>query len=138
MIRARRLPRIAPVSPAERPVYVLVAAWVLAMIGIPILRWTFGDDALPIGITIGVLLQVIAVSLAVISAWGVRRGLLTLGVIVALAWLTEFIGSKTGFPFGSYDYTARLQPQLGGVPLLIPLAWLMMLPPAWVCLLYTS
>ncbi|MBK9747058.1 MAG: carotenoid biosynthesis protein [Chloroflexi bacterium] len=64
-------------------------------------------------------------------AWGGRRALTTIGVIVALAWLTEFIGHTTGFPFGSYDYTPRLQPQVGGVPLLIPLAWLMMLPPAW-------
>ena len=48
-----------------------------------------------------------------------------------VAWTSEAVGSKTGFPFGAYHYTDRLQPQLLGVPLLIPLAWLMMLPPAW-------
>ena len=45
-----------------------------------------------------------------------------------IGWTAEAIGSKTGFPFGAYHYTDRLQPQLLGVPLLIPLAWLMMLP----------
>jgi putative membrane protein len=52
-------------------------------------------------------------------------------VVLAAAWTMEFIGHTSGFPFGSYDYTERFQPQLAGVPLLIPLAWLMMLPPSW-------
>ena len=51
--------------------------------------------------------------------------------IPAMGWAIEYLGSTTGFPFGRYHYTDRLQPQLGHVPLLIPLAWLMMLPPAW-------
>jgi putative membrane protein len=48
-----------------------------------------------------------------------------------LSYLAELIGSSTGIPFGKYHYTDILQPQIAGVPLLIPLAWLMMLPPAW-------
>lgn len=124
----RELPSI---SRQERLIYGIVAAWILAMIAVPIFRWTLGDGALPAAVSLGVLLQVIAVGATVIGAWGARRGLLTLGAVVGLAWLTEFIGSHTGFPFGAYHYTPRLQPQLGGVPLLIPLAWLMMLPPAW-------
>ncbi len=124
----RTLPRI---SAQERLVYGLVVVWILTMISVPIVRWTLGDAALPTAVSLGVLMQVIAVCVVLISAWGIRRALTTIGVIVALAWLTEFIGHTTGFPFGSYDYTPRLQPQLGGVPLLIPLAWLMMLPPAW-------
>jgi putative membrane protein len=51
--------------------------------------------------------------------------------VAGLAWGVEFVGQATGWPFGRYDYTSALQPQLGGVPLLIPLAWLMMLLPAW-------
>jgi putative membrane protein len=46
-------------------------------------------------------------------------------------WLIEFVGSTTGYPFGVYHYTDLLQPQVGGVPILIPLGWWMMLPPAW-------
>jgi putative membrane protein len=43
----------------------------------------------------------------------------------------ELLGSSTGLIFGEYGYTPLLQPQLAGVPLLVPLAWLMMFPPAW-------
>ena len=43
----------------------------------------------------------------------------------------EWLGSTTGFPFGSYRYTRLMQPQLANVPVLIPLAWFMMLPCAW-------
>ncbi len=122
---------IARVAPVDRLIYGIVGAWVLAMIGVPILRWVFGDGALPYGVAVGVLLQVIAVLVILIHAWGARRTLLTVTVIIAAAWFVEFAGHTTGFPFGAYGYTDRLQPQLGGVPLLIPLAWLMMLPPAW-------
>ena len=51
--------------------------------------------------------------------------------IIILTWAIEAIGTATGFPFGSYSYTDHLQPQLLGVPLFIPLAWMMMLPPSW-------
>lgn len=44
----------------------------------------------------------------------------------------ELLGSKTGFPFGSYGYSSDLQPQILGVPLIVPLAWLMMAYPALV------
>ncbi len=44
----------------------------------------------------------------------------------------ELLGSKTGFPFGDYFYSSQLQPQILGVPLIVPLAWLMMAYPALV------
>ncbi len=52
-------------------------------------------------------------------------------IVAALSWGIEALGASTGVPFGSYDYTQRLQPQLFHVPLLIPLAWWMMLGPSW-------
>jgi len=64
-------------------------------------------------------------------AWGWPRVLKTLVIIGVCSYLAELLGSSTGIPFGKYHYTELLQPQLMGVPLLIPLAWLMMLPPAW-------
>ena len=109
----------------------LLAAWVLTMISIPILRWTVGDDALPWAVSAGVVLQAAAVLTTLHHAWGARQTLQAVALTLPLAWLVEFVGSKTGLPFGEYHYTELLRPQLGGVPLLIPLAWLMMLPPAW-------
>lgn len=119
------------IAPADRPVYALVAAWTLAMITLPILLWTFGEGALPGGVLLSVVLLVTAGGWVLVRAWDVRRALGTMAAVVVLAWGVEWLGSTSGFPFGTYHYTARLQPQLFNVPLLVPLAWLMMLPSAW-------
>jgi putative membrane protein len=113
------------------PGALLVAAWLLTMIALPIVRWTLGDAALQQGIVFGVIVQVAVVLAVLVQAWGWLPTLRLAVTVIGLAWLAEFVGSQTGFPFGAYHYTPVLQPQLGGVPLLIPLAWLMMLPPAW-------
>ena len=107
------------------------AVWLLAMIAIPILRRLLGDSVLATGVSVTVLLQATATFAALCTAWPGRKVLKTALLIVVLAWMLEWIGSTTGIPFGRYHYTDQLQPQLGRVPLLIPLAWLMMLPPAW-------
>lgn len=101
------------------------------MISLPIVNWTLGQAALQRGIILGVLIQVSVVIMVLWRAWGWSTILVTSGKIIVLAWLAEAVGSKTGFPFGLYSYTEVLQPQILGVPALIPLAWLMMLPPAW-------
>ncbi|MCO6452108.1 MAG: carotenoid biosynthesis protein [Caldilineales bacterium] len=115
----------------SRPALILTLAWVLAMISLPIQRWLFGDAIIPAGVTLAVVLQASAVLALLTHRWGVARTIRTATLVVILAWLVEAVGSRSGLPFGEYTYTARLQPQALGVPLLIPLAWLMMLPPAW-------
>lgn len=109
----------------------LLATWVLALLAMPIVQWIVGHPGLIAGVVLGVLLQAALAVVFLAQASGVRRTVLTVLVIVVVAWGSEALGSKTGFPFGAYDYTVTLQPQLLGVPLLIPLAWLMMLSPAW-------
>jgi putative membrane protein len=42
----------------------------------------------------------------------------------------EVLGVNTGFPFSPYEYTDVLNPQLLGVPVVVPLAWTMMAYPA--------
>ncbi len=49
-----------------------------------------------------------------------------------IAWLFEHLGSQYGFLFGHYAYTDLLGVKLGGVPVIIPAAWFMMLYPAWM------
>lgn len=116
---------------SDRIVYGLIILWTLAMIFVPILRWTLGDDGLIGGLTIGVTLQIAAVIAILWRAWGAKRALIVFAVVPLIAWLSEVIGINTGLPFGVYHYTERLQPQIGDVPILVPLAWLMMLPPSW-------
>lgn len=115
----------------SRPLLAFLIVWLLAMIMLPIARWIWGDAATPAALSIAVVAQVALVIAILRGGWSLRRVVLTVAAVMALGWLVEYIGSTTGFPFGEYDYTARLQPQLGKVPLLIPLAWLMMLPPSW-------
>jgi lycopene beta-cyclase len=109
----------------------LLAAWLLTMIGVPILRWTWGDALLPAAISITVLLLVAAVLVILRHSWSRRQLLYLIAIVLPMTWAIEWVGSRTGFPFGAYHYTDLLQPQLLHVPLLIPFAWLMMLPPAW-------
>jgi lycopene beta-cyclase len=109
----------------------LLVAWLITMISMPIGEWIWGERALLVGVVVSVVLQGGLAVLFLAEAGSLRRTLLTIGGIVLIAWMSEAVGSKTGFPFGAYHYTESLQPQLLGVPLLIPLAWLMMLPPAW-------
>lgn len=109
----------------------LLATWVMALLAMPIVQWAVGHPGLIAGVILGVLLQASLAVLFLAQAAPFRRTALTVLIVVVIAWASEALGSKTGFPFGVYDYTATLQPQLLGVPLLIPLAWLMMLPPAW-------
>ncbi len=118
-------------APIRWPPLLLFCSWLCTMISIPILRWFLGDIALRWGVISTVCLLAATVLSILQQAWGARRALRVIVPVIALAWLVEYVGHTTGYPFGDYKYTALLQPQLGGVPLIIPLAWLMMLPPAW-------
>lgn len=114
-----------------RSTLVPLVLWVLTMISLPILGWILGEGYLIRGMALGVLMQASAVLLILYFGWGWAGTLKTFAIVVTLSFLAEFAGSTSGLPFGKYHYTGLLQPQLGGVPLLIPLAWMMMLPPAW-------
>lgn len=52
-----------------------------------------------------------------------RRAMFAASIIVILTFLVEVVGSTTGFPFGSYDYTTALTPQLLDVPIIVSFAW---------------
>jgi uncharacterized membrane protein len=63
---------------------------------------------------------------------GSRTGAGVLLVVVFAAVAFEAVGLATGFPYGAYRYGPGLGPTLLGVPLLVPLAWLMMAWPSWL------
>lgn len=72
---------------------------------------------------------------AVADATRVRgrgRGLALLGSAGGLGFAAELVGVATGRPFGTYHYTDRLGPRVGGVPVAAAAAWAMMARPAWV------
>ncbi len=133
--RARGLPHLAIFSSEGGPNRAIwlaaLAVWLGALIAMPISLWVAGERVFPAMATLGVLAQAAATLIALAGRWPARRILVVAAIVSAGTWAVEWLGSTTGFPFGHYAYSDLLQPQLGGVPLLIPLAWLMMLAPAW-------
>jgi uncharacterized membrane protein len=62
--------------------------------------------------------------------WGAPRAAAAAATVAAGTWALERIGTRTGLPFGRYEYTDALRPVVGGVPVLVPLAWWAMALPA--------
>lgn len=82
-------------------------------------------------LTITSVLLLSTASAVHVAATGGRRALLALVVVAGGGGLlVEAVGVRTGVPFGSYDYSGTLGPQVLGVPAVVPLAWLMMAYPA--------
>lgn len=110
---------------------VLWASWILSMITLPIATWLWGASARKKVVTINVFLQAATVIAILGTALNTLQTVIIVAIVLVLGWAVEFVGSRTGIPFSPYHYTDELQPQLGHVPIVIPFAWLMMLPPAW-------
>jgi uncharacterized membrane protein len=110
---------------------VMLTIWALLMVSLPIADWSTGWSAMIDAITVGVSITAGLVIALLWGVWGAAATLRVAGSILALSWVAEVIGSRTGIPFGMYSYTDALQPQILNVPLQIPLGWLMMLPPSW-------
>jgi putative membrane protein len=117
----------------------LIGSWLLVMVALPIVKWMWGNDAMQVGVLWGVLLQAAAVVSVLRLTWTWSK-IGRIALFITLFTLSvEAIGIATGWPFGGYMYTDRLQPQIAAVPLLIPIAWFMMLPAAWAAAAgYTS
>ena len=118
-------------EPMARRFWIVVLAWIASMVLTPIGIQVWGEAAFPICTSVTVLLHTAASLMAMSERrsgrWVLRRFLW----IILAALAIEAVGAKTGFPFGRYRYTSLLQPQALSVPVLIPLAWTMMLIPAW-------
>jgi putative membrane protein len=106
----------------------LAGALVLVSIAYPL---TSGTARAAVSWTIVLL----GAAVSVVHAWlsrGRRTGLGVLAVVVVTAVAFESVGLATGVPYGSYRYADTLGPTVLGVPLLVPLAWLMMAWPSRV------
>ena len=106
----------------------LAVAVVLAQVAYPL---TSGEPLRRL--TIGIVLCFAAASL--VHAWSTRGATWALRLLVVsggIGLTAEAIGVRTGVPFGRYAYADALGPQLLDVPLIVPLAWVMM---SYPCLL---
>ena len=53
-----------------------------------------------------------------------RRVVAGFGLLVAYTYAIEYIGLRTGYPYGSFTYGVDLGPMLGGLPIALPLLFL--------------
>ena len=65
-------------------------------------------------------------------AFGLRYASTYLTLTFVFALITEQVGLRTGWPFGTYSYNPSLGYQIFGVPLIVPFAWVMMAHPLLV------
>jgi uncharacterized membrane protein len=65
-------------------------------------------------------------------ALGPRHAAAFFAITAVVSWAFEEVGVATGLIYGPYHYTETLGPWLGSVPVLIPLAWFMMIYPSYV------
>ncbi|WP_263355893.1 carotenoid biosynthesis protein [Acidicapsa ligni] len=63
---------------------------------------------------------------------GGRRTAVFFGVSAVVSYCMEEFGVRSGVIYGSYHYGESLGAKLGDVPVLIPLAWFMMIYPSWM------
>jgi len=63
---------------------------------------------------------------------GWRLAVAFFAISAAVSWLFEQAGVDTGLIYGAYHYSDMLGAKLGHVPVLIPLAWFMMIYPSYV------
>ncbi len=83
-------------------------------------------------------LATITLILVLFSLWhasyalGARLTAAFFAITAVTSWVFEEVGVGTGLVYGAYRYTGALGPGLGGVPLLIPLAWFMMIYPSYM------
>jgi uncharacterized membrane protein len=119
----------APGSWPRRAVRALAGAVVLAQIAYPLTPVGTARDRLTVAT---VLLFAAASVLHAATSRGARAAVALVVVAGGGGLLAEAVGVATGVPFGSYSYAGTLGPTALGVPVVIPLAWLMMAWPAYL------
>lgn len=81
------------------------------------------------------LLTILMICFSICHAWysiGWKHTVIFFIMTMSVSWIYEEIGVETGQIFGAYHYTDVLGAKFGHVPILIPLAWFMMIYPSYV------
>ena len=88
----------------------------------------FAAELLRVSDAIWMLLAAVTVYLHAVAGEGLSTARRQAVIILLASTLFEWVGTRTGFPFGAYEYTDRFGPRIGGVvPMAIPLAWLVVI-----------
>ncbi|HUP24329.1 MAG TPA: carotenoid biosynthesis protein [Thermoanaerobaculia bacterium] len=117
-------------SGAEKVLIVLLVLLVLVLAAFA-LRPQVQDLKVPFEILVPVFAVFSLVHCAYLLGWRHTAAFFAIAAVVSMG--AELIGTVTGAIFGEYHYTEVLGPKLfGEVPIVIPLAWFLMLYPSWL------
>jgi len=115
--------------------WIVAASWLLfaaityLILGEAVARWI----GLPILGNIGFTLVFVLFALFhCIALEGIARTGMFFGVSAVVSYVMEEVGVRSGLIYGAYHYSDLLGPKLGHVPVIIPLAWFMMIYPSWM------
>lgn len=109
-----------------------LALFVYSAIIHPILEPFASLPQIPGGIGIK---TVLLMAFGLIHAWyvlGWRCALMFFVITAVVSWGYEQLGVETGLIYGKYHYTDVLGARLGHVPIIIPIAWFMMIYPSFI------
>lgn len=113
---------------ADRLAIGLAGGGVLLQVAYPLLS----GEPLRVATVGSVALLAAAAVVHAVTARGWVWGLAMVVTFGGLGLAVEAVGTATGFPFGSYSYTGTLGLEVLDVPVLVPLAWIMLGYPAFL------
>ena len=74
------------------------------------------------------LLAAATVYFHAVGSEGLRSARAQAAIVLVASTVFEWVGTRTGLPFGPYQYTGHFGPRIAGVvPMAIPLAWLVVI-----------
>jgi putative membrane protein len=112
---------------------VFLALFIYSSVIRPLLEPLFAEfPRIPGGIGIKTLFMMLFSIFHATYVLGWRHTLLFFSITVAVSWSYEHIGVETGLIYGAYRYTDALGLKLGHVPIIIPIAWFMMVYPSYI------
>jgi uncharacterized membrane protein len=131
-------PLAKPWTRLDRVLFLAYAVWIAIGLALAVLQLDAGSVAVwPLppflaafvvgcfryGDPILIALAALNTHRVLLRLWGRRAAWRWLLAAVVVGGAVEWIGTRTGYPFGAYAYTDHFGPRLGLLPLAIPLAW---------------
>lgn len=111
---------------------IFLALFVYSSIIFPILEDLISLPEIPGGVGIRTIFMLV---FSLSHAWyfiGWKKTLVFFVITAGVSWGYEQMGVETGLIYGDYYYTDYLGYKMGHVPIIIPLAWFMMIYPSYI------
>lgn len=117
-------PTTVPAKTTDKQHHRHIPAWALGAALIGLVIFTSARYPLPTaGLVLASALMFAACLWSAQQLLGKSHALKFAALALSIGWFAEQMGSSRGWFFGRYTYTDVLGPQLGNVPLVIPIMW---------------